>query len=614
VSAAVSHLALAIADAIFNSLWEGVLIAGAVWLVLQCVPKLGAATRYAIWLCTLAGLVLIPTLTASFPHPVSQPANEPAVTSAQNGPTLASAGRPETASPQIVPDPVVVASEPAPAPLAKSHITIPQSLAVAVALIWMLVACARGLLLLLDLRRLRAIRRGARLWSDAYDYPVFLSDRVPVPIAAGFLRAAIVLPASLIERLPAAAVETIIVHEIAHLRRYDVWTNALARIAHVLLALNPAAWFVMRRLSLEREIACDDWVVAQTGAGEAFARALAAMASTARGRAPLSAASALGSRHAVVVRIERLLDARPRRLRLSSSALGGALVLLAVIALMVQSVSPVLAYPPQPDVLAVTSTAAPNAAGCPVPNRGIVMSYFLGPKRRTASTPADNVEIRGARDITAKFGAAHVATFDLTVDAAGKPRRVVVLSPPVYPGMAQDIKNIYMATTYNPALRNCVPVAATIRTAVPASAPEPSVGSVIVPVYPVGWSARNPSACKVPTITRARFRPGFVPPTPYTAMLPAFPAGMNDLGVGETVQASVRVHVDAAGAATDAALIAPSGRQPFDDAVVTAARRAKYPLAASTCRPMPAEYVWHTTFDRSALLWRLGKEAIVAPK
>jgi beta-lactamase regulating signal transducer with metallopeptidase domain len=221
----------------------------------------------------------------------------------------------------------------------------------------MLVSGARGILLLLDLRDLSAIRREARLWSTAYDYPVFLSNRVDVPIALGFFRAAIVLPASLVEQLRADAVDAIVIHEVAHLRRYDVWTNALARIAQALVAVNPAAWFVMRRLSMEREIACDDWVVARTGSGDAFAQTLLTMASRAGGRLPLAAASVFGSRNSVVVRIERLLDSRPRRLRLSPPALGGAVTILALIALVLRSVSPVLAYEPQHLALAQGSAA-----------------------------------------------------------------------------------------------------------------------------------------------------------------------------------------------------------------------------------------------------------------
>ncbi|HVA27864.1 MAG TPA: hypothetical protein VNF68_06770, partial [Candidatus Baltobacteraceae bacterium] len=69
--------ALAISGALFDSLWEGALIVGAVWLGLRAIPKLGAATRYAIWLCTLAALVLIPVVTVLHPiFTVSAPSTD----------------------------------------------------------------------------------------------------------------------------------------------------------------------------------------------------------------------------------------------------------------------------------------------------------------------------------------------------------------------------------------------------------------------------------------------------------------------------------------------------------------------------------------------------------
>jgi TonB family protein len=603
--------ALAVAAVVFDSLWEGALIAGAVWLGLRCLPQLGAATRYAIWLCALASLVLIPVLTVGLSAQVPAPANDAVTGSEQGIVAVGPDARITVDAPRIAPQPVAVASEPAPAASRKSRITVPQSVVAAVALIWILVACARGMLLLLDMRALAAIRRHARLWSAAHDYPVFISDGVQVPLAAGFLRPAIILPAALVERLPADAVQTIVVHEIAHLRRYDVWTNAVARIAEALAALNPVTWFVMRRLSTEREIACDDWVVARTGAGDAFARVLATLASGAGARMPLVAPSALGSRHAIVERIERLLDSAPRRLRLSPPALGGALMLLALIAFTLQSVSPVLAYEPRPYDVAQASPA-PATSSCAVPNRGIVMTYFLGFKRRAAKSPPDNAELRDARDIAARLGAAKIATFDLTVDASGTPRKVVLISPR-YPRMAETVEHIYMNSTYKPALHDCVPVTATIRTAVPIDVPEPSTVSVIVPAYPVGWSAQHPTACKVPTVTRTRFRPGFVQPNAYTAMLPAFPNSMKNIDIGAKFTTAVRVHVNDAGAATSAALAGSSGQPAFDDATLAAARRATYPLTASTCKPSPADYVWRATFERNSLLFRLGSLAALPP-
>ncbi len=417
----------------------------------------------------------------------------------------------------------------------------------------------------------------------------------------GFLRAAVILPASLVDKLGADAVQAIVLHEIAHLRRYDVWTNALARIAEAFVALNPAAWFVMRRLSMEREIACDDWVVARTGEGGPFARALAALAGGVGARAPLAAPSAIGSRHSIVVRIERLLDARPRRLRLSSPALGGALMLLALIALTMQSLSPVLAYAANASDLAKSPTTVRAVRGCAVPNHGIVMTYLMGAERRRpkGSPPDDfHMDAMSMQKAVARLGARNVATFDLTVDAAGTPRKVVVLSAPRYAGMAEHVRRVLMASTYEPATHDCNPVASTVRAAAPFWPPEPYTVSVIVPVYPSGWSARHASACKVPTVTHARFRPGFDAPQAYTEMLPAFPDSMKNVSIEAKSSASVRVHVDAAGAASSAAIVRSSGQPAFDDAVLAAARRARYPLTVSSCKPLPTEYAWHTEFGR----------------
>jgi TonB family protein len=599
--------AFAIAATIFNGLWEGPLIAGVVWLGLRGLPKLGAATCYAIWLFALAALVLIPPLTVRLSVQPSEPIVEAALTSGQRSMPVAPVEHQRLDIVRAVPEPSRATTESATVAASPPRITISQSLALAIALVWVLVAATRGLLLLLDLRALAAIRRDARLWSTARGYPVFLSDRVQVPLAAGFRHPAIILPAALVEQMPADAVETIVIHELAHLRRYDVWTNALARIAEALAILNPAAWFVMRRLSMEREIACDDWVVARTGSGDAFAQTLAMMAGAIAGRVPLAAPSAIGSRHAIVERIERLLDARPRRLRLSPSALGCALAVLALIALAVQSISPVLAYASDTDPSARLPAPAQLAAACAVPNRQVRMATFLGMNRRWPGFSQDGLELPDPSRLTAQFGATNVATFELAVDATGRPLKVSNMSAPRYPGMAEHVTRILMGDTYVPALHDCVPVATTIRSALHVGTPLANVYSIVVPAYPEGWSAKNPAACKVPTVQHTG--------------VPAFPDSMQDVPVDARYGGSVRVHVDPAGAVTNAAIVTSSGHKAFDDALLTAARQARYPLADSTgfkqarpsgtapswnaahgsdtyvnCKPAPADYVWNTTF------------------
>lgn len=268
-------------------------------------------------------------------------------------------------------------------------------------------------------------------------------------------------------------------------------------------------------------------------------------------------------------------------------------MVLALIAFTVQSVSPVLAYAaPQPAIVAQRPIAATRiAANCFAPNRGI----RLTPNVTQAS---DKLEWDlNARKFLARFGAAKVARFDLTVDAAGRPSKVAVLSVPPYPGMTDHVTRFLMASKYEPQLRGCVPVAATLKGAgLPFLVFPPSTGSVLSPVYPVGWSAQHPGACKVPTVTHDRGP--LTPPNPKTEFLPNFAASKKNMSIETTYKTSVRVHVNDAGAATSATVVSPSGEPAFDNAVLAAVRNVRYPLDSTACKPFPTEYVWTTTFGR----------------
>ena len=617
MSALLAGAALSIATALFDGAWEGVLIADAVWCALRCLPDLGAATRYAIWLCTLLALVFVPVLTiaAQAPRPAVQ--TTAPVVSDQELMTLSDVVSASSASSRDHAQAAAVAGESIVRPSHQAPLPISHTLATVATLVWFLVALGRGVLLFKDIRELAVIRRDARAcpaFGAHGEPPVFTSHRVDVPLAFGFLRPAVVLPAALVDELPAPAIEAIVTHEIAHLRRYDVWTNALARVVEALLAFNPVASFIMRRLSIEREIACDDWVVARTGNGDTFARALATLACRPRSRVALAAPSAVGNRHAIVVRIERLLDVRPRRLTLSFSALAGTLMIIVLLAFVLQLVSPVFAYEQLPVRIAQEGRAP--STRCAVPNRGI--GFGLHPiAQGGAFLPAHPYQLLSASELTAHNGAAHFAAFDLTVDASGKPRRVTFPSAVPYPGMAGQLRHIIMLNRFQPAIRNCVPVTETIRTGVALGTPSSHTLSVVSPSYPAGWSAMNASACKVPMLLHTG--------------VPAAPATLDHADVGRDYQAKVRVHVNGAGAVTRTALLASSGQHAMDESLLAAARRETYPLTEESgfkqvrpsnallswnathgsstythCSPLPTDYVWTTTFTRTAPIGAFG--------
>ena len=90
-----------------------------------------------------------------------------------------------------------------------------------------------------------------------------VSDQLRVPTAIGFTKPLVVIPSWTMQELSAAELNTILLHELAHLRRRDDWTNLVQKILGALLFFHPAVWWIEKKLALEREMACDDMVLAR---------------------------------------------------------------------------------------------------------------------------------------------------------------------------------------------------------------------------------------------------------------------------------------------------------------------------------------------------------------
>ena len=89
-----------------------------------------------------------------------------------------------------------------------------------------------------------------------------LSDRVHSPFLTGLWRPRIVLPASLPEEVGEAEMHHILLHELSHWRRGDLWIGWVQIVAQALLWFHPFVWFALGRLRHERECACDESVLA----------------------------------------------------------------------------------------------------------------------------------------------------------------------------------------------------------------------------------------------------------------------------------------------------------------------------------------------------------------
>ncbi|PWT72585.1 MAG: hypothetical protein C5B59_15510, partial [Bacteroidetes bacterium] len=90
---------------------------------------------------------------------------------------------------------------------------------------------------------------------------VWFSEHVSTPLTIGFLRPIILIPIATVNHLSMEQVETVILHEIAHIRRNDFLINLLVSAYGVIFFFNPFTRIFIHTIKKEREHCCDDLVI-----------------------------------------------------------------------------------------------------------------------------------------------------------------------------------------------------------------------------------------------------------------------------------------------------------------------------------------------------------------
>jgi beta-lactamase regulating signal transducer with metallopeptidase domain len=266
--------------------------------------------------------------------------------------------------------------------------------------LWFLVAwlCASGLRLAILLRRLGQIRRLktaawpangelGNLFEDLrrktgcgrrVQLAVASSERSPVLL--GFVQPVILLPPS-IGKAELKEAEHILRHELAHVARWDDWANLAQHLLRAAFFFHPAVHWISRWLSLEREIACDDWVINQGGRPRTYALLLADLAGRIRGPSALLAPGVSANKSQLQQRITMILDTR-RNIspRLAKARLGTIVSAATIAALLALYSAPRL-------VLAQTQPAASSGSGASTGNSGL-SAEPLTPEPPTTPAPA----------------------------------------------------------------------------------------------------------------------------------------------------------------------------------------------------------------------------------
>ncbi|MEO1523802.1 MAG: M56 family metallopeptidase [Planctomycetota bacterium] len=140
------------------------------------------------------------------------------------------------------------------------------------------------------------------------------SDLLLAPAVIGLLRPTVVLPCSLLTGLTPTEISAVLSHELAHIRRYDVFVGIGQRVLESIFFFHPGVWWISKQVSREREHCCDDAAIrsghATTGYVETLLRAaeLCLAKNNPQANSPMVAASFFGrNRTELSRRVERLL-------------------------------------------------------------------------------------------------------------------------------------------------------------------------------------------------------------------------------------------------------------------------------------------------------------------
>ena len=273
-------------EQMLNGLMEGTLLVVIVWLLLRLLPRRNSGTRFAVWFSVLISIMILPFLGNAW----------------KTGTTAS--------------------TQPG---AAKAPLIIPASWATYMFMIWGLIAAVALARVITGIWQIYKLRRSCtEVRLDELDPAVrglieefrqsravsfCISEQIQVPTAIGFLKPAVVMPAWLLKEVSTAELQQVLVHEMTHLRRHDDWTNLEQKEIKSFLFFHPSVWWIEQRLSLEREMACDDAVLARTANARDYAQCLTRVAEKSFLRRQMALAQAVVNRMGQLsLRVAQILD------------------------------------------------------------------------------------------------------------------------------------------------------------------------------------------------------------------------------------------------------------------------------------------------------------------
>ena len=157
-----------------------------------------------------------------------------------------------------------------------------------------------------------------------------ISHSVKVPSVIGILKPVVLIPSMIISGLPADQLEAIMIHELAHIKRYDFLVNIMQSVIEAVFFFHPVVWIISGNIRTEREKCCDDFTVKVCGKISNYARALASLSEW-QVKAPVPSVALNGNNKHILHRVERLIKNKKMKKNKTERILAGMILLVSVL-------------------------------------------------------------------------------------------------------------------------------------------------------------------------------------------------------------------------------------------------------------------------------------------
>jgi bla regulator protein BlaR1 len=289
---------------LLHSLWQGLIIYALLRIILLCIPSATSANKYNVALLALTASVLWPIITLLIEISKQQP-----ITSIID----------TTFEPLNF------------VPLTHTNtVAAPSTWSVAIdhympylVVLWFIGIIINSARLLWEWRNIYQIKQTlindpafqesvqliAQLLQIPQKVQVFLSDHIDVPCIIGYLKPMVILPTAIITQFSAEQIKSILVHEMAHIRRNDYIINVLQQFIGILFFFNPFTHLINKIIYNEREHSCDDLVLQVTGEPLVYAQTLLQLEENRNQNLQLALA-VTGKKYHLLNRIKRIMETK----------------------------------------------------------------------------------------------------------------------------------------------------------------------------------------------------------------------------------------------------------------------------------------------------------------